>query len=401
MPREHLLAVWNPLYSHNAMETHLRVLHDAVREFRAGSCREDEVYVWWGKIRSTRRDEALPHHDQILNMRTEPDRNDPEPETHVYLTDYSSLYVGHLGEISPVRPSVRVPAYYADQALECEFWFKIWDIRRIIDNDLPMVIDALQNLRNVRYGSHPVSIYGGMRDLPLIVKEFEPQRYFDDKARTLHAEGRFWIEYDSEQAGVGATERKLREHMFGDDAWRAFSPIARHFIATGEKLFRDHYRDMSFDFSPVLIEYCKALEVQTNALLLRGLRQAPRALRTFQLGPKEIVLGDNPHLMLSELARYLDGSSGRQRFIATQFVNGGWFTEKYPRVLKKLARFRGPAAHSRSVTRSDAIAWRNRLCGIGFKGTFLDLSSVRPVSERSRATVDAGASTAMAFANED
>ena len=45
MTRPHLLAVWNPTYGRDPMEAHLRVLRQAVREFRAGECGEDGVFV--------------------------------------------------------------------------------------------------------------------------------------------------------------------------------------------------------------------------------------------------------------------------------------------------------------------------------------------------------------------
>ena len=98
-PRRHLLAVWNPVLAPDAMEQHIRVLRDAARKYRSGRLGEDEVYVWWGKLRSENRNKPLPHLDEILALDVEPCRDDPGEETHVYLTDFASLYVAHLGEI--------------------------------------------------------------------------------------------------------------------------------------------------------------------------------------------------------------------------------------------------------------------------------------------------------------
>ena len=96
--RRHLLAVWNPVVGADAMEQHLRVLQDAARKFRHKKARADEVYVWWGKLRSVRRLQPLPHLDEILKIETETSRDDEGPETHLYLADYASLYVAHMGE---------------------------------------------------------------------------------------------------------------------------------------------------------------------------------------------------------------------------------------------------------------------------------------------------------------
>jgi hypothetical protein len=95
--RRHLVAVWNPVFAPSAMEQHIRVLQDAARKFRHGKARADEVYVWWGKLRSVNRLEPLPHLDDVLAIETEQGRDDEGPETHLYLTDYASLYVAHLG----------------------------------------------------------------------------------------------------------------------------------------------------------------------------------------------------------------------------------------------------------------------------------------------------------------
>ncbi|HTG50336.1 MAG TPA: hypothetical protein VL915_07590, partial [Gemmatimonadales bacterium] len=94
MPDRHLLGVWNPSYAADAMDAHLRVLLANIAAWRDGGIAEEEVYVFWGKVRSAQRMERLPHLDEILAMdatlEAEGDR-----ELHLYLTDYRSLYVGH------------------------------------------------------------------------------------------------------------------------------------------------------------------------------------------------------------------------------------------------------------------------------------------------------------------
>jgi len=52
MTQRHLVSVWNPSYEADAMEQHLHVLLTNAARHRAGECEEDDVYVWWGKIRS-------------------------------------------------------------------------------------------------------------------------------------------------------------------------------------------------------------------------------------------------------------------------------------------------------------------------------------------------------------
>ena len=56
MSVRHLLTVWNPSYSDDVLDTHLAVLLKWSAECDAGRVDQDEVFVWWAKIRSKNRD---------------------------------------------------------------------------------------------------------------------------------------------------------------------------------------------------------------------------------------------------------------------------------------------------------------------------------------------------------
>ena len=96
-PPRHLLTVWNPSYSGDVLDTHLSVLLEWSAERDAGRADDDDVYVWWAKIRSKNRDGRLPHHREVLAL---DEQTQQGPETHLYLTDYRSLYVAEIGEIT-------------------------------------------------------------------------------------------------------------------------------------------------------------------------------------------------------------------------------------------------------------------------------------------------------------
>jgi len=90
----------------------------------------------------------------------------------LHLTDYRSLYVAEVGEITDedVRTTdqaAQVPPYYTGHAID--FWFQLWDIRRLVTDDTPGVIEELRHLRHTGYHDRPVSLYGGVVDLPLVV----------------------------------------------------------------------------------------------------------------------------------------------------------------------------------------------------------------------------------------
>ena len=102
MTGHHLVAVWNPSYGADVVESHVRILRQFAERYRSRQIEEDEVYVWWGKIRSAHRQAPLPHLDQILALEDElkGDEDVVTRELQLYLTDYRSLYVAHVGEIT-------------------------------------------------------------------------------------------------------------------------------------------------------------------------------------------------------------------------------------------------------------------------------------------------------------
>jgi len=270
LTQRHLLDVWNPSYASNAMEAHLALLLVAADRFNKHET-DAQPHVWWGKIRSpNRRDPALKHLPEILQIAAELDR-DEERDCNLYLTDYRSLYVAQVDAI--VTEDVRitdpdhVPGYYAENGLECDFWYRLLDLRRLVADDTTTVISKLRSLRNLGYGGRPVSLYGGMVDLPLIVERADDERFFSGETREAVTDGRLWAEADAEAVGVGTMERELRENLFGDHAWLALDPAARTFIASAERIFRDQRSDPGFDHAPVVTNLAKALEVTCNAII--------------------------------------------------------------------------------------------------------------------------------------
>jgi hypothetical protein len=369
------------------MESHILLLRDRAQRFRQGELDEEEVYVWWGKIRSSRRQTALPHIDDILSI--EKDLGDADGdaarEVQLYLTDYRSLYVGHVAEVTvedirDEEDDAHVPQVYHGKEIHCDCWFRLWDIRRLVSDDTLAVVDELKKLRNKGYHDMPVSIYGGMVNLPLIVTRPDGAKYFESDVRDQLTDGAYWVEFDQEHSGIGATERELREHCFGEEAWSRLDPGTRTFIATAEKLYRDHRNDVAFDFSPVLIDFAKAFEVQTNILLRQALQRAkvqdrmvnvdgesldPVARGPFSLGTLAHLIGHT-----AELNRQL------KRLLAAP--GGEWFTASLPAILKDLADVRNRAAHASMLDRETVRVLRDRFLGVGCEGEFVKLAKVYP-----------------------
>ncbi len=148
----HLLTVWNPSYASNAMEAHLGVLLDRIRDWREQRGDEDDVYVWWGKIRSENRQQGMARDGELHALEAELE-DAGAPEVQLYLTDYRSLYVADLEQISWEDQSAldpaHVPAYYRKDNRLCDCWFQLRDIRRLVADDATAVIQELKLLRNV------------------------------------------------------------------------------------------------------------------------------------------------------------------------------------------------------------------------------------------------------------
>jgi hypothetical protein len=374
----HLVTVWNPSYARDAMDEHLRVLRHWGSRFTEGAVDDDEVYVWWGKVKSSNRQQPMAHRADALAVGDQLE----DGEVQLYLTDYRALYVGDMldvrGDELPEREDAHVPSYYRDAGLRCDLWFKLADIRRLVVDDTLGVVEELKKLRNVHYNDRPVSIYGGMVDLPLVVTRPDGAEFFDPDQREALAGDRLWAEFDAEQgAGISTVERDLRDNRFGETLWYALEPAARVFLATGERLYRDHRADAAFDFSPALTSLAKAVEVQGNAVLRRAAVKLPSMARHANVRGITVDLASGRSLTLGELARAIGGERELNEGLGRVLENARWFRESFPAVLDALADARNPAAHSATIDRDTAAHWRNRLVGIGCEGELVTLARTR------------------------
>jgi hypothetical protein len=379
--QRHVVDVWNPSYAADSMEAHLTVLLDAARRFERKEIAEEGLHVWWGKVRSPHRQQELKHLPEVLEIAAELD-GDAERECHLYLTDYSSLYVGHVDSIAQddirTSPGAQVPGYYDAMGLTCDFWYRLLDIRRLATNDTRAVIAELKGLRNLGYNEMPVSLYGGMVDLPLVVHRTDGRCFFDADNRDQIIDGRLWAEFDAETVGVGAIERELRENLFGEEGWTALDPAARAFIASAEKVFRDQRADRAFDYGPIISNLAKALEVICNGVLRQVGSSLPRELRQVTVDGRHLDLADGKHLSLGQLAHVLRPKGALQRALRQRLANGDWFVDSLPRVLNEVVQERNPGVHRERVGRDNATRLRDKLVGVGCQGVFTELAKVQP-----------------------
>lgn len=377
----HLVSVWNPTYATDALDAHLRVLLEWDAKCVAGTATDDDAFVWWGKVKSSQRQQRMPHLHEVLALDPSVLIENGDGETHLYLTDYRSLYVADVDHITVTDPRVadspHVPAYYAAGSLNCDCWFMLRDIRLLVRDDLEMVAAELAHLKNTRYYDRAVSLYGGMVDLPLIVSRADERRYFHDAERDLLTEGRLWAAFDGEQGGTGAMEATMRDNHFGPVVWQHFSSSTRQFIASAETIFRNQRRDPAADLSGVLVGYAKALEVELCRVLTTGLRGASVAERSLNIDGKSLLLPDSLPLSLGIVARAIYDDERRSRILRTTLTDGNWLVGQFSHVLADFAiHARNPAAHASVISRELVTSWRAKLLGVGESSQLLRLACI-------------------------
>lgn len=383
MTRRHLVSVWNPSLATDAMDAHRKVLLDALKAYEEQKGDIDDVYVWWGKVRSPNRQQPMAHLDEVLALESEIGAGDDDAgETHLYLTDYRSLYVGHVSAIAAgdvrAADADHIPSYYSDDELICDCWFQLWDIRRLVQDDTLAVVSELRRLRNVNYHDRPVSIYGGMVDLPLIVTREDDVRFFDPEERDRLLGGKYWVEFDAGNAGLAPLERDLRDNLFGARTWEALDASTRTFIATGERIFRDNRENAAFDFGPVLGSFAKALEKEIGIRLRASLAKAPRASRLANVDGETVDLLLRRSLTLGQFAHALKHEAPLRDLVKHAGPGGQWFAVTLPVVVDEFRKVRNDVTHETSADRETAVRWRDQLLGVGCAGVFNELAGVRP-----------------------
>jgi hypothetical protein len=381
---QHLLTVWNPSYAESIMDRHLEVLLGwAERRRESGAEREDQ-YVWWAKIKSANRQQPLPHTAEILGLQVQIERGE---ETHLYLTDYRSLYVAHLDEITAddvpadtPDEAEHMPAYYAGQ--QADFWFRLLDIRLLVADDTVATIEELRKLRNTRYNDRPVSLYGGMVELPLIVARPDGQRWFaamDD----LIEEG-LWAERDAElRVSTERLARELRDNLIGRRLWLVLEPATRNFIASAEAVFRSRRDDPGFDFSGPAIGYAKAVETELNALVFPMIRRSVRSASPddwiVTVEGKSLDLSQPlPHQSLGTVKNLLQHNASVRRTVRQAApVLASWLLDALPARISALADLRNPAAHGSRASREAAGDVRDEVLGIGCEGLLVRIAEAK------------------------
>jgi hypothetical protein len=374
----HFVSISSPARGSSTIDAHLAVLFDLAARHGGDAGDPLEIYVWWGGKRTSNGTPAPP---DAISL----DARKPlgDGETHLYLTDYRSLYVAHVTELSDdnILSSDRahVPDCYLGEGNAPDFWLKLRDLRRIVGDDLLAVVEELKRLRHPENGAGPFSLHESPPHLPMRVTRSDDEPLFDEKQRIYLTDGRLWAEFDAEVGrGIGPLERELRENLFGDAAWLALDPAVRTLIAAAEKRFREHRDDPAYDFAVVLDCFTRALEAQCNFILRRAVRRATAAARHARVGSRIVDLLSFRPLSLREMARAIRSERDLEIALRTGLDNGVWFTASLPEIMADLVEVRGPRSRGTRLDRETVTRWRSQLVGIGCTGILVELAMTRP-----------------------
>ena len=183
---KHIITKWNPMWNpkehfeRRTIEVHCEILE---------RFKEDEQYVWWGKI-SKSGNLGLTNNDvEVINLQVL-----KTIETHLYL--YCSdgwsplLHVAKLEETSTsdFKKDPHTPTYYSKVPYLVLFWFRISDIRKL---DFQGYSFLLREEDGTNFDPVSTGKY-----YPRIIYESQPQTFFNYKLTG----GRKWFM----KGGVGA-----------------------------------------------------------------------------------------------------------------------------------------------------------------------------------------------------
>lgn len=263
-----------------------------------------------------------------------------------------------------------------------DVWFRLLDVRRIVADDTLAVIQELKRLRNVRYHDRPVSLYGGMTELPLVVTRQEDVAWFGDREALL--EGQLWAERDAEnRTETERMARELRDNLIGPELWAVLEPTTRTFLASAEAVFRARREDPAFDYSAPAAELAKAVETELNALIFpataRLLRDAAPAEREIVVEGRRLDLGGAvPHQSLGTVRGLLTHGSALPKTLRAAYAqDANSLLGELPRYLEPLVKLRNPAAHSEAVAREVVAKLRADVLGIGCEGLIVRLARAK------------------------
>jgi len=364
---QHLLILYNPYYQKNVIEEHVSIL--------INQNSQSSATVAFGKVRSRLRDYEHPHEEKLQSLYRSISRTN---YLQLFLTDYSSIYVAKVIEVTQKECWDLAPAYYREKGLDVETWFIISDIRRIVHNDFVQVRDrVLANFTTPNFGGHHYAVYGNSYVYPLVVEMDNEIDYFE----TDSEEFRYFTEIFKSEARL-KSKQSLIDYRFGEEVFYALHPNTQDALISAELEFRENKNDPLYDFTAVVIHLSKAFEKEVYLFLrtlfiklieydhrLGGIEYSVQGkgytLSDYKnhkpnLGTHKYLL-KNRHIQQA-IHRYVSNPAVKYFILAT-----------IPDTINTIQPVRNEAAHGETTPLSKCVTMRNRIIGIGEHGILCEL----------------------------
>jgi len=342
---QNLLILYNPYYQKNVIKEHLEVL------IKNGE-------VTFGKLKSKLKSTSHPFEEKLQELIQNVNE---ENYLQLFLTDYSSIYVAKVVQVSTNDLSHKAPEYYKNYDVEA--WFLIDDMYEIIRNDFESVRDKiLSNFTTPNYGNHTFALYGNSYVYPLIIEQKNEIDYFLDIENKLYKNI-----YKSEE--YLKYKNILQEYVF-DDLIYAMHPRSLDNIISAEIEYQHYKKDLTYDFNSIIIKYSKVIELEIYLFLKELFKVIYDDIKniTYTLQGINFTMNDffsyKPNLgtMRKLLKTPKIKSAVFDRFNDRNFT---FFTlQTLPNFIKNFQDIRNESVHGKSASLEDAFDIRSKILGI-------------------------------------
>ncbi len=348
-----------------------------------------EGHAYWGKMIAKDRDSRIE--GDKLNKIIE-DNKAAGNSTHIYITDYTNLWVGKVTEVLTNRASTNLVCLDFYKEKKVEAWFKITDFA-ILTYTPEDTASKLQELY-IDNENHDLKIDGlspfttGIR-LPAFVQDLSEEAYFDELDETVPS-GKLLFKYHPALSNSNSKKvlESLHHYAFPEAMYSKIPHAAKTELESAElDMVEKRYHNISRN----AFNYVKALEIVINDLTIHHLKRKG-------FGNEFFVKPDSmpPKLYLScEMDGLVPINKWHKNYSITQLIylvercveqNNFCFKKAYQnhkhfiqfltkdlvQALKdsKMLEIRGILAHndSNAISEQDAHVMRNLIMGIGTHG---------------------------------
>lgn len=339
---QNLLILFNPYYEPHVIDKHIEIL-------------KEKGSVAFGKVKS-----KLNTH-QPFNLASYSTVSPSNP-LQLFLTDYSTLFVAKVTQITSKLHNVSAPSYYEQKGLEIEAWFIIEDMRELVHENFETTRDHyLSGFTTPAYGNHTYAIYGNQYQYPLVIEMKEEINYFPQDEDIYYPNI-----YKSEK--FQKTKSNLIHYCFGEHSQR-LHPNSFENLIFAEMEFDENRENKLYDFSGVAIKYGKAVEYEAY-LLFRALFFSLAKIKKEILEIKFEVQGRA--YTIADLQSFKP-NLGTYKFLLshpliTQTLEESkiqWISNKLANSLGIVQKFRNFSAHEGKISLEEIIDLREKILGIG------------------------------------